>query len=72
MRLLRFQRNVFEQKLLNSRCICIRANYSLKMELWNILDNKNHLTLKEDMIKAGGAVILVMHMQCERDNLSAV
>ena len=72
MRRLRFQRDIFEQRLSNSGCIYIRANYSLKKELWKILDNRNHLTLKEDMIKAGGAVILVMHMQCERDNLSAV
>ena len=72
MRLLRFQRNVFEERLLKSRCICIRAYYSWEKELWKILDNMSHLTSKEEMIEAGEAIILVMHMQCERDNLSAV
>ncbi len=37
-----------------------------------MFDNMSHLTSNEGMIEAGEAVVLVMHMQCERDNLSPV
>ena len=37
-----------------------------------MFDNMSHLTSHEEIIEAGEAVVLVMHMQCEHDNWSVV
>ena len=72
MRLLHFQRLFSNRGCFTRDAFASGHTIPRRRSFWKILDNMSHLTSTEETIEDGEAVILVMHMQCERDNLSPV
>ena len=72
MRLLHFQRLFSNRGCFTPDAFASGHTIPRKSSFWKILDDISRLTSTEEMIEDGEAVILVLHMQCERDNLSPV